>query len=49
MGCNEAYAKAAYILGKELLKRGIGLVYGDGNIGLMGQIVRTVYEGGGEV
>ena len=36
-------------LGRLLVKRGLGLVYGGGNIGLMGVIAETVLHGGGEV
>ncbi|CAL5221821.1 g4078 [Coccomyxa viridis] len=31
-----------------MVKRGIGLVYGGGNVGLMGEIASTVYAGLGE-
>ena len=40
---------AANELGKELLSRGAGLVYGGGSVGLMGEIARTVSSGGGDV
>jgi hypothetical protein len=32
-----------------LLKKGRGLVYGGGDVGLMGTVARTVFEAGGEV
>ena len=49
VGRQSAYAGAAVALGKELIKRGIGLVYGAGNIGLMGVMAETVLAGKGEV
>jgi uncharacterized protein (TIGR00730 family) len=36
-------------MGRALVRRGLGLVYGGGNIGLMGTIADTVMQGGGEV
>jgi uncharacterized protein (TIGR00730 family) len=48
-GVNPAFAAAARALGQALLARGLGLVYGGGNIGLMGVIADTVLAGGGEV
>jgi uncharacterized protein (TIGR00730 family) len=36
-------------MGLELASRGIGLVYGGGNVGLMGVIADAVLAGGGEV
>jgi hypothetical protein len=36
-------------LGKLMAESGVGLVYGGGNVGLMGILARTVLEGGGEV
>ena len=43
------YVEAARALGRVLLERGIGLVYGGGNVGLMGTVANTVVQGGGEV
>jgi uncharacterized protein (TIGR00730 family) len=48
-GANPAYAEAAKNLGGELARRGIALVYGGGNVGLMGVIADAVLAGGGEV
>lgn len=48
-GKREAYRETAELLGQELLKRGLGLVYGGGSVGLMGIIADTVMAGGGEV
>ena len=36
-------------MGTLLAKRGIGLVYGGGNVGLMGTIARAVLDHGGHV
>jgi uncharacterized protein (TIGR00730 family) len=48
-GTDPAYADAAVALGSELVRRGIGLVYGGGSVGLMGIIADTVLAGGGQV
>ena len=48
-GARPEYAEAARELGRELLRRGIGLVYGGGRVGLMYEIARVVHGGGGEV
>ncbi len=48
-GVNPIYAEAARSLGSELAKRGIGLVYGGGSNGLMGEVARAVKAGGGRV
>ena len=48
-GANPAYAEAATNLGGELARRGIALVYGGGNVGLMGVIADGVLAGGGQV
>lgn len=48
-GIDPAYARAAAGFGEELLRRGLSLVYGGGNVGLMGIIADTVMVGGGEV
>ena len=47
-GAKPAYAAAARALGAELAKRGVGLVYGGGRVGLMGEIADAVMSGGGE-
>lgn len=41
------YAAAARDLGELLAKRGIGLVYGGGNVGLMGELADAVLDAGG--
>jgi uncharacterized protein (TIGR00730 family) len=48
-GARPEYAGAARAMGRALLERGIGLVYGGGNVGLMGIVADTVLAGGGEV
>ncbi len=49
MGASAAYTQVAQALGRELAIREIGLVYGGGNIGLMGVIADSVMEHGGNV
>lgn len=49
VGSNPAYAEAAVTLGALLARRGIGLVYGGGNVGLMGAIADAALTAGGEV
>ncbi len=48
-GDDPAYADAARGLGALLLERRCGLVYGGGDVGLMGVVADTVMDGGGEV
>lgn len=48
LGQNKAYFDAAQQLGKEMAQQGYRLVYGGGNIGLMGTIASSVLEHGGE-
>lgn len=48
-GIRPLYADVARALGRALLERRIGLVYGGGSVGLMGTISETVESGGGEV
>ncbi|XP_068647078.1 probable cytokinin riboside 5'-monophosphate phosphoribohydrolase LOGL1 [Aristolochia californica] len=45
-GNREVFGDAALDLGRELVKKGIDLVYGGGSVGLMGLISKTVYDGG---
>ena len=49
VGKNPAYAAAANALGQSMAKDGIGLVYGGGGLGLMGELARTVLASGGRV
>jgi uncharacterized protein (TIGR00730 family) len=48
-GLDPAYMAAARALGKALADAGMGLVYGGGNLGLMGEVARTVMADGGHV
>jgi uncharacterized protein (TIGR00730 family) len=48
-GVNPAYAKAADILGRSMAQANIGLVYGGGGLGLMGQTAKSVLAHGGNV
>src|SRR5262249_28528420 len=48
-GINPAHAEAARTLGRAMAVNGIGLVYGGGGLGLMGEIARTVLANGGRV
>jgi uncharacterized protein (TIGR00730 family) len=47
-GTDPAFTQAAAALGRTLAKRGIQLVYGGGQVGLMGAIADAVLENGGE-
>lgn len=47
LGASPAYAEGARALGAAMAARGIGLVYGAGNVGLMGVIADAVIAGGG--
>ena len=49
IGGRPEYADAARMLGKALVDRGLGLVFGGGRIGMMGVIARTVLEQEGDV
>lgn len=49
VGARQVYQQAARELGRELVKRGIGMVYGGGRVGLMGIIADEVMAAGGEV
>jgi len=48
VGKQPAYAEAAQAMGAVLAERGIGLVYGGGNVGLMGVVADAVMAHGGE-
>jgi uncharacterized protein (TIGR00730 family) len=48
-GTHPEYAEAARQLGRELVGRNYGLVYGGGNVGLMSVIADTVLALGGHV
>ncbi len=49
VGVRPAYRQAAEELGRVLAAGKVGLVYGGGNIGLMGVLADAVLAGGGEV
>jgi uncharacterized protein (TIGR00730 family) len=48
-GVKPSYAMAAKAMGRELARRGIGLVYGGGRVGLMGILADAVLAGGAPV
>lgn len=48
-GFDPAYLRSAEEMGRAMAARGIGLVYGGGNVGLMGKVADTVMAAGGEV
>ena len=48
-GKNPVYLEAAKTLGRAMVAAGIGLVYGGGSLGLMGEVAKTVLEDGGHV
>jgi len=49
VGADPVFAHAAAALGQILAEEGIGLVYGGGNVGLMGTIARATLDHGGHV
>ena len=49
VGVKAVYAEAATKMGRLIASKGIGLVYGGGNVGLMGVIADAALEAGGEV
>lgn len=49
MGVSPAYASGARVLGETLAHRGITLVYGGGNVGLMGVVANAALAAGGRV
>ena len=48
-GVDEAYVVAAREVGEGLARRGIGLVYGGGRVGLMGAVAQAALDAGGDV
>ena len=48
-GSDPAFKEAAIELGQAMAENGIGLVYGGGNVGLMGTVARAVLDNGGHV
>ena len=48
-GAKPAYAQAAARLGTLIGQRGFSLVFGGGNVGLMGEVARSAHEAGARV
>ncbi|HUL61382.1 MAG TPA: TIGR00730 family Rossman fold protein [Anaeromyxobacteraceae bacterium] len=48
-GVNPLYLEAAREVGRTLVRRGLGLVYGGGSVGLMGAVADAAMAAGGEV
>ncbi len=48
-GARKEYGEAAQRLAAALARRGLGLVYGGGNVGLMGMVADAMLQAGGEV
>jgi uncharacterized protein (TIGR00730 family) len=48
-GASEEYAKAASTFGVACARRGVGIVYGGGSVGLMGILADSALDAGGEV
>ena len=48
-GNSEAYSQAAHHLGEELARRNLTLVYGGGDVGLMGIVADSCLAAGGTV
>ncbi|WGL60907.1 TIGR00730 family Rossman fold protein [Pigmentibacter sp. JX0631] len=48
-GAKSIYTKTAVALGKYLASNNITLIYGGGNVGLMGSIANSVLQNGGKV
>lgn len=49
VGDDPAFADGAAAVGRAIVQRGAGLVYGGGNVGLMGIVADEVLAGGGNV
>ncbi len=49
VGSKPVYTEAARTLGRSLAEAGIGLVYGGGSLGLMGEVARATLSAGGRV
>ncbi len=49
LGADPAYRQAAAALGQEVARRGLRLVYGGGNVGLMGVVADAALAAGGAV
>ncbi|RMH38095.1 MAG: TIGR00730 family Rossman fold protein [Nitrospirae bacterium] len=49
IGARSVYATETHRLGEGLVRRGLGLVYGGGHVGLMGVLADAVVKAGGSV
>lgn len=49
IGRSPIFAQQAELLGKALVKHGYGIIYGGGNVGLMGVVADSIINAGGEV
>jgi uncharacterized protein (TIGR00730 family) len=48
-GSKPGYAEAARATGRALAKRGLGVVFGGGNVGLMAEVANAALAEGGKV
>jgi uncharacterized protein (TIGR00730 family) len=48
-GTDPAFTEAARLFGRTLAENGVGLVYGGGSVGLMGELATSVLDHGGRV
>lgn len=48
VGADPGFAETARALGREMARRGVGLVYGGGRLGLMGEVADAALLAGGE-
>ncbi|HEY6031723.1 MAG TPA: TIGR00730 family Rossman fold protein, partial [Gaiellaceae bacterium] len=48
-GADPRFAEAARALAQALVRRGLGIVYGGGAVGLMGEVAEAARAAGGEV
>ncbi len=48
-GLGETYLREAGVFGSAIARRGMGLVYGGGNVGLMGAVAQSALAAGGRV
>ena len=48
-GTDKVFEEHAYLLGKTLAAKNIGVVYGGANVGLMGAVANGALQNGGEV
>ena len=48
-GNNPEYIKAAHLLGETIARKDLTLIYGGGNVGMMGALADSVLQSGGKV